>query len=177
MKSKKIMSLQPLQETVHRLQKKGGKIVFTNGCFDLIHAGHVRYLSEARSLGDALIVAVNSDVSVRKIKGPLRPIVSQAQRLEVLSAFWFIDYLVLFTGETPERLITALTPDILVKGGDWPLDRIIGRAHVEAHGGKVVRIKMLKGASTTSLIERILARFQETGPRSPIIEDPSAGTA
>ena len=143
MKSKKIMSLQPLQETVHRLQLKGEKIVFTNGCFDLIHAGHVRYLSKARSLGDALIVA-----------------------------FWFIDYLILFTGETPERLITALTPDILVKGGDWPLDRIIGRAHIEAHGGKVVRIKIVKGASTTSLIERVLARFQETGTSS--IENTSA---
>lgn len=161
MKSKKIMHLRHLQSELAMLQKEDKKVVFTNGCFDLVHAGHVRYLTEARSLGDVLVVAVNSDASVRKIKGTKRPIVSQAQRLEVLSGFWFIDYLILFSGNTPKHLITTLTPDILVKGRDWVLDQIVGRAHVEAHGGKVVRIKMLKGASTTSLIDRILTRFQE----------------
>ncbi|GEM_PF-70741 len=161
MKSDKIMNLGRLQTEIATLKKKGKKVIFTNGCFDLIHVGHVRYLTEARSLGDVLIVAVNSDASVRKIKGEKRPIVSQAQRLEVLSAFWFIDYLILFSGHTPKRLITTLTPDILVKGGDWALDQIVGREHVEAHGGKVVRIKMVKNASTSSLIDRVLARFQQ----------------
>jgi len=161
MKSQKIMNLSQLQTEIKTLKNLGKKIVFTNGCFDLVHAGHVRYLTEARSLGDALLVAVNSDASVRKLKGEKRPIVSQAQRLEVLSGFWFIDYLILFSGNTPKRLITTLTPDILVKGGDWAMDQIVGRDHVEAHGGKVVRIKMVKGTSTTSLIDRVLARFQD----------------
>ncbi len=163
MKSKKIMTLNALQKVVKSLQKKGNKVVFTNGCFDLIHVGHVRYLSEARTLGDVLVVGVNSDDSIRQIKDPKRPIVSEAERLEVLSAFWFIDYLVLFNDQTPKTLITSLTPDILVKGGDWALDQIVGRDHVEQHGGKVVRIKTVKGASTTSMIQRVLDRFMEPG--------------
>ncbi len=160
MKSKKIMNLKTLQEEVSRLKQKKKKIVFTNGCFDLIHVGHVRYLSEARALGDVLIVAVNADASIKKIKDPRRPIVVQSERLEVLSALECVDYLILFSGKTPLRLITALTPDILVKGGDWDLDKIVGREHVEQHGGKVVRIQVVKGASTTSIIERVLERFK-----------------
>ncbi|MEC4678109.1 MAG: D-glycero-beta-D-manno-heptose 1-phosphate adenylyltransferase [Nitrospirota bacterium] len=162
MKSKKNLNLKTLQKEIANLKKQEKKVVFTNGCFDLIHAGHVRYLTEARNLGEVLVVAVNSDASVRKLKGKKRPIVSQAQRLEVLSGFWFIDYLILFSGNTPKNLITALTPDILVKGGDWSLDQIVGRDHVEAHGGKVVRIKLVKNTSTTSLIDRVLTRFQDT---------------
>jgi D-beta-D-heptose 7-phosphate kinase/D-beta-D-heptose 1-phosphate adenosyltransferase len=161
MKSKKIFNLKDLQEKVAGLKKQNKKVVFTNGCFDLVHAGHVRYLTEARNLGDILVVAVNSDASVRKLKGEKRPIVSEAQRLEVLSGFWFIDYLILFSGNTPKNLITTLTPDILVKGGDWALDQIVGRDHVEAHGGKVVRIKLVKNTSTSSLIDRVLERFQD----------------
>lgn len=159
MKSKKIMDLNTLKKEVRSFQKKGGKVVFTNGCYDLIHVGHVRYLSEARALGDVLVVGVNSDASIRQIKDPKRPIVSENERLEVLSAFWFIDYLVLFNDLTPITLITSLTPDILVKGGDWALDQIVGRDHVEQHGGEVIRIKTVEGASTTSIIERVLNRF------------------
>ncbi len=161
MKSKKIFNLKSLEKECAHLKKQNKKVVFTNGCFDLVHAGHVRYLTEARNLGDVLVVAVNSDVSVRKLKGEKRPIVSQAQRLEVLSGFWFIDYLILFSGNTPLNLIKTLTPNILVKGGDWTLDQIVGRDHVETHGGKVVRIPLVKGTSTTSLIDRVLARFQD----------------
>ncbi len=145
------------------LQRRGGKVVFTNGCFDLLHAGHVRYLTEARSLGDALIVAVNSDRSVRKIKGPTRPIVPQAQRLIVLSALSSIDWIIVFSAQTPEKLIALLAPDILVKGDDWALSDIVGRATVEARGGCVKRIKTIPRLSTTRMIERILSLFH---PRS-----------
>lgn len=150
------MALAALEKRVRALQKKGKKVVFTNGCFDLLHVGHVRYLSAARALGDALIVAVNSDQSVRALKGEQRPIVPQRERLEVLAALSPVDYLILFTGKTPRRLIGTLGPDILVKGGDWALEDIVGRKEVEARGGKVVRIKVIQGASTTGLIERIL---------------------
>ncbi len=155
MKNPKVQTLLSLQKKVKALQRQGKRCVFTNGCFDLIHVGHVRYLSAARALGDRLIVAVNADQSVRRLKGTSRPVVPQRERLEILSAFWFIDYLVLFSGKTPLRLITALKPDILVKGGDWPLKDIVGREVVEAQGGKVVRIKTVPGASTSTLIERI----------------------
>ncbi|MFQ5587951.1 MAG: D-glycero-beta-D-manno-heptose 1-phosphate adenylyltransferase, partial [Nitrospiria bacterium] len=146
---------------VRALKEHIKKFVFTNGCFDLIHVGHVRYFSEARALGDVLIVGVNTDDSIKKIKDPRRPIVPQAERLEVLSALACVDYLVLFSDETPLHLITALTPDILVKGGDWNLHQIVGREHVEQHGGRVVRIRVVEGASTTSIIDRVLERFKD----------------
>jgi len=158
----KIQSLAALQKTVLSLRRQDKRCVFTNGCFDLIHVGHVRYLSAARALGDVLIVGVNADRSVRRLKGPSRPIVPQRERLEILSAFWFVDYLILFAGQTPLRLITALKPDILVKGGDWPLDQIVGREAVEKQGGQVVRIKTVPGASTTSIIERVLKNVEQT---------------
>ncbi len=161
MQSKKIITLSSLQKEVLELKKTGKRIVFTNGCFDLIHVGHIRYLKEARSLGDVLIVGVNSDASIKKIKDPRRPIIPQSQRLEVLSALECIHYLTLFSGKTPLHLIKALTPDILVKGGDWALEQIVGRDHVEANGGQVVRIKVIQGASTTSIIDRVLERFQD----------------
>jgi len=156
MKNTKVMTLAELQKRVRVLQNKNRKVVFTNGCFDILHVGHVRYLSAARALGDALIVAVNSDQSIRALKGEQRPIVPQRERLEVLAALSCVDYLLLFTGKTPRRLINTLGPDILVKGGDWSLEEIVGRKEVEARGGKVVRIKLVRGASTTALIERIL---------------------
>ncbi|MFQ5580313.1 MAG: D-glycero-beta-D-manno-heptose 1-phosphate adenylyltransferase [Nitrospiria bacterium] len=164
MKLPKVMTLADLSKQVRALQKKGQKVVFTNGCFDLIHVGHVRYLSAARALGDALIIAVNADRSVRALKGEQRPIVPQRERLEVLAALSCVDYLVLFTGKTPLRLINTLGPDILVKGGDWSLDDIVGRKEVEARGGKVVRIKVVQGASTTGLIDRILEKSLYTSP-------------
>lgn len=156
MKKKKRLSLPALQKKVRALQKQGKKVVFTNGCFDLLHIGHVRYLDAARALGDCLVVAVNSDASVRRLKGAARPIVPHRERAEVLAALGCVDYVVLFNADTPRRVIDTLGPDILVKGGDWALEEIVGRETVERRGGKVVRIKVVPGTSTTHIIERIL---------------------
>ena len=137
-----------------RVQKK--RIVFTNGCFDLMHVGHTRYLQETRRLGDLLVVGVNSDASVRSLnKGPDRPIVSDSQRAEVVAALGCVDYVILFNEPDPQRLIAALQPDVLVKGGDWAVERIVGREIVEARGGIVRTIPLVPGVSTTSLIQRI----------------------
>jgi len=163
------MELTELQEVVKTLQAEGKKLVFTNGCFDLLHVGHVRYLSAARKIGDRLIVAVNSDQSVLTLKGPSRPIVPEAERLEVLSALSCIDYLILFSAKTPKQLIEALAPDILVKGADWAHKDIVGGNFVEQRGGKVVRIELVEGASTTSIIERIERRLRRK-QGSPITE-------
>lgn len=140
------------------LRARGERLVFTNGCFDLIHAGHVRYLNAARSLGDRLIVGLNDDASVRRLKGPGRPVVPEEERAEVLCALEAVDAVVLFPEETPLRLIEALLPDILVKGGDWPLEAIVGKREVEAAGGRVLTLPLLAGRSTTSLLERIGGR-------------------
>jgi len=136
------------------LKRRGRKVVFTNGCFDLLHNGHVRYLAAALASGDALIIAVNSDASVRLIKGPNRPITPQAERLELLAAFSFVDYVFAFDDNDPLRVITALLPDVLVKGSDWALDEIVGRDVVESHGGRVERIDLVGGISTTMIIEQ-----------------------
>ena len=140
---------------VGRLRAAGKTIVFTNGVFDLLHPGHVRYLQKARALGDALIVGVNSDRSVRANKGPSRPINSEEERAEVLAAFGCVDAVVVFDEETPHRLIAALQPDVLVKGADWAADAIVGRDIVEARGGKVVRVPVESGYATTTIIDRI----------------------
>jgi rfaE bifunctional protein nucleotidyltransferase chain/domain len=138
-----------------RLRAGGKKIVFTNGVFDLLHPGHLRYLQHARSLGDALIVGVNSDRSVRANKGSGRPITPEAERVEVLEALSCVDAVVAFDEETPHAIITALQPDVLVKGADWAEDAIVGRDVVEARGGKVVRVPIASGYSTTAIIGRI----------------------
>jgi len=138
------------------LQGRGQKVVFTNGCFDLLHPGHVRYLEEARSLGDALIIGVNTDVSVKRLgKGPGRPLTPEADRARVLAACACVDWVVLFAEDTPLALITLLTPDILVKGGDYQPDEIVGREVVLARGGRVVALPFVPGYSTTRLIDRI----------------------
>jgi D-beta-D-heptose 7-phosphate kinase/D-beta-D-heptose 1-phosphate adenosyltransferase len=135
---------------------KGKRIVFTNGCFDLLHIGHTRYLQAAKSLGDLLVVGVNSDASVRSLeKAPGRPIVPEAQRAEVLAALGCVDFVVLFAEPDPGRLIAAIQPDVLVKGGDWALDTIVGREVVEARGGVVRTIPLTPGMSTTALLQRI----------------------
>src|SRR5262249_34556078 len=139
-----------------RLRQLGKRIVFTNGCFDLLHPGHVRYLAEARALGDALVVALNSDRSVRALKGAGRPILNERERAEVMAALAAVDYVTVFDEETPRELIAALVPDVLVKGGDWPIEQIVGREEVEAAGGKVLSLAYLEGASTTDIIDRIL---------------------
>ncbi len=138
------------------LRAAGKKIVFTNGCFDIIHTGHTRYLAKAKSLGDILIVAVNSDASVRMIKGDKRPINSEADRLETLAALEVVDFVAIFNEPDPYRVISEIKPDVLVKGGDWPIEKIIGRDVVEARGGRVVNVPYLDGASTTGIIEKIV---------------------
>lgn len=130
-------------------------MVFTNGCFDLLHPGHVHYLREARSLGDALVVALNSDRSVRVLKGEGRPILNERERAEVVAALQAVDYVIVFDEETPRELIAELLPDVLVKGGDWPLGEIAGRQEVEAAGGKVLSLPYVEGSSSTDIIERI----------------------
>ena len=145
---------QAVRFTEH-LHRTGKTVVFTNGVFDLLHPGHVRYLQHARALGDALIVGVNSDRSVRANKGPGRPITPEAERGEILEALQSVDGVVVFEEPTPHQLISALQPDILVKGDDWPENGIVGRDIVEARGGMVVRVAIEPGYSTTRLIERI----------------------
>ena len=131
------------------------RLVFTNGCFDILHVGHVRYLAAARRLGDALLVAVNSDRSVRALKGEGRPVVSEAERAELLAALASVDFVTVFDEESPRRLIAELLPDVLVKGGDYGLEEIHGREEVEAAGGRVLALPFIEGASTTSVIERV----------------------
>ena len=140
---------------VHRLRASGQTIVFTNGVFDLLHVGHLRYLQQARALGDALIIGVNSDRSVRAIKGPARPVMPENERAEILAALASVDGVVIFDEETPYELIASLQPDVLVKGADWGTDAIVGRDIVEARGGRVVRVPIEAGHSTSALLERI----------------------
>jgi len=135
----------------------GDRIVFTNGVFDLLHCGHVEYLEQARALGDRLVVGVNSDASVRRLKGPARPLVEQAERAELLEALESVDRVAIFDDDTPLALIEQILPDVLAKGGDWALDQIVGRDVVERHGGEVVRVRLREGMSTTTIVERILA--------------------
>ncbi len=152
----KIVTKEQLVEQLRPLRAGGSRIVFTNGCFDLMHVGHTRYLQAAKALGDLLVVGVNTDESVRSLeKAPDRPIVQEAQRAEVVAALGCVDFVVLFSEPDPKTLITAVQPDILVKGGDWALDRIIGRDVVEARGGRVQTIPLVPGFSTTALIHRI----------------------
>jgi rfaE bifunctional protein nucleotidyltransferase chain/domain len=154
----KILSLDQLIEERKRLGRLGRRVVFTNGCFDLIHPGHIRYLQEARRLGDALIVALNSDRSVRELKGETRPILDQNERAEVMAALGCVDLVTIFDESTPLEVIAAIAPDVLVKGGDWDLGHIVGRGEVEAAGGKVLSLAFVEGCSTTDVIERILRR-------------------
>lgn len=146
---------------VRAWQQVGKAVVFTNGCFDLLHLGHVRYLDAARALGDALVVGLNTDASVRVVKGPDRPIVPQVERAEVLAALAAVDLVVLFDESDPDALIAALRPDVLVKGADWAPDQIIGREVVEARGGVVKSVPLTPGASTSGLIARILERHRQ----------------
>ena len=140
-----------------RLRAAGRRLVFTNGVFDLLHVGHVRYLTQARALGDALVVAINSDRTVRELKGPDRPVFAQAERAEILAALGCVDYIVVFDDVSSRSLIATLLPDVLVKGGDYDLDQIHGRQEVEAAGGNVISLPFVEGASTTNLIEQIRA--------------------
>jgi rfaE bifunctional protein nucleotidyltransferase chain/domain len=156
MPASKIKTLTQMKRVVTRSKARGKKIVFTNGCFDILHVGHIRYLKRARKQGDLLIIGLNTDRSVKEIKGKKRPVVPQKARAEVLAALECVDYVVLFDEPDPWRLIEVLRPDVLVKGADWPKSEIVGREIVEEIGGRVIRIPLVAGASSTGIIEKII---------------------
>lgn len=158
MSREKVLTLPQLLDVRTRLRAAGARLVFTNGVFDLLHVGHVRYLAQARELGDALVVAINSDRSVRELKGPDRPVFEEGERAEILAALRSVDYVVVFDDISPRSLIKQLLPDVLVKGGDYKIDEIHGREEVEAAGGKVIPLPFVPGASTTSLIKRVKSK-------------------
>ena len=154
----KILSKDGLVAERARLRDAGQKLVFTNGVFDILHVGHVRYLEQARSLGDALVVAINSDASVRELKGAGRPLINEDERAEILAGLRAVSYVSVFDGLSPRSLIAELLPDILVKGGDYSLDEIHGREEVEAAGGRVVSLPFVEGVSSSDIIERMKKR-------------------
>lgn len=163
--SKIVLDIDELVAERARLRRQGRRVVFTNGCFDLLHPGHVSYLAQARALGDALMVALNSDRSVRELKGPTRPILNEEERTVVMAALGCVDYVTIFDQATPRELIARILPDILVKGGDWGVSEIVGRAEVEAAGGAVYSLPFVEGCSTSDVIARIVDRFcPEPGP-------------
>ena len=159
-KRDKIKSIERLATIITRLKEKRKKVVFTNGCFDLIHVGHTRYLEAARRKGDCLIVAVNSDHSVARIKGNQRPLICLEERMEIVASFYFVDYVVSFDDLDPYRTIRILKPNVLVKGGDWAVDQIIGKDIVEIEGGSVLTIPEIKGNSTSAIIKKIIEQYQ-----------------
>jgi D-beta-D-heptose 7-phosphate kinase/D-beta-D-heptose 1-phosphate adenosyltransferase len=157
----KIKKREELLGIIKGLKAKGKRVVFTNGCFDLLHVGHIRYLEEAKTLGDILIVGVNSDASVQKLKGSKRPVLPVEERTEILSGLGCVDYITIFDELEPLALITSLQPNVLVKGGDWTKEQTVGKEVVERSGGEVVTIPFVKGASTSHLIETILKRYEK----------------
>lgn len=159
----KIKTREELKSLVTQLKGEGKHIVFTNGCFDILHLGHIRYLEEAKTYGDHLIVAINSDSSVRAIKGEGRPLVPQDERAEVIAALQCVDSVVIFDELNPLNIIEMFKPHVLVKGGDWTEETIIGADVVKAHGGEVISLPFVKGASTSSIMERIIQRYGRSG--------------
>lgn len=157
----KILDWEALKSEVIRRRSRGEKIAFTNGCFDILHVGHVRYLEEAGRTGDLLILALNSDLSVRAIKGKKRPLVPERERAEVVAALAAVDYVTLFDDPTPLKLIEYLRPDCLVKGADWKEEAVVGGDAVRSWGGRVVLVPVIEGASTTNIVEKILQIYGE----------------
>jgi rfaE bifunctional protein nucleotidyltransferase chain/domain len=153
---KKVRTLPQLLPVLEKLRRSGKKVVFTNGCFDLLHAGHVRYLRQARAAGDLLVVGLNSDRSVQGLKGEGRPLIPEAERAELLAALEMVDYVVIFDQPTPRDLIISLRPEVLVKGGDWKREEIAGAEEVEAAGGRVLIVPLVPGRSTSALLEKII---------------------
>lgn len=151
----KILERTALKDKLEELRKKEKKIAFTNGCFDILHVGHVRYLREAKKTADVLVLALNSDSSVRSIKGEERPLIPEKERAEILAALEFIDFVTIFPELTPLELINYLKPDILVKGGDWPEEKVVGREEIKKWGGRVSIIPEVEGKSTTNIVEKI----------------------
>lgn len=158
---KSLSSLSELIEIRNNLKQSGKKIVFTNGCFDILHAGHVDYLVKAKACGDILIIGLNSDISVQQIKGKNRPIVNEEERAFILTQLKPVDYVVLFNETTPQQLIEKLIPDILVKGADWDIENIVGREIVEGNGGEVKTINFVTSQSTSNIIEKIISTYNE----------------
>lgn len=154
-RSEKIHTLDSLIPILNQCRTTGERIVFTNGCFDLLHVGHIRYLTQARKLGDRLVIAINSDRIVRELKGSERPVNPINERLEILAAFEFTDFVFEFLEPTPLEVIKKILPDVLAKGADWPKDQIVGRDVVECNGGKVIRVSLVEGKSTTNIIDAI----------------------
>jgi len=173
MTTRKIKSLDEILIVRKELRDKGRKLVFTNGCFDILHVGHVRFLNQARLLGDALVVAVNSDRSVKINKGDRRPVVTAIERAEVLAALECVDYVVLFDDPTPQGIIEAIVPDVLVKGADWGISEIVGRSIVEKAGGVVCNVALVEGVSTSGLIDKVRERF--ASPSAPDSTGHAAG--
>jgi len=155
----KFKTIRELKETIEAIRKTGGKVVFTNGCFDILHVGHVRYLKEAKALGDYLIIAINSDSSVRGLKGDKRPIVPETERAEVLASLGSVDFVTIFDEPDPYNVINELKPDFLVKAGDWGEGEIIGSDIVKSSGGEVLRIPFVEGSSSTNIVEKIIERY------------------
>jgi rfaE bifunctional protein nucleotidyltransferase chain/domain len=155
----KIKTIPQMKQLTARFRARGKKVVFTNGCFDILHVGHIRYLRESKKRGDILVVGLNTDRSVKQIKGEKRPIVPEKERAEVLSSLEDVDYVVLFDEPDPLSLIQALKPSVLIKGADWPRNKIIGRESVEKAGGRVVRVPLVRGASSSGVIEKIIKVF------------------
>lgn len=151
----KIKTAKELRRIISTLKKQGKRVVFTNGCFDLLHYGHAKYLQDAKSKGDILVVALNSDASVKKIKGKMRPIVNEKDRLRLIAALESVDYVTSFSENTPLKTIKSIKPDVLIKGADWPKKNIVGADFVSGLGGHVATIKLIKGRSTTGLIKKI----------------------
>ncbi len=158
----KILDRNTLKNELDPLRKQGKKIAFTNGCFDILHVGHVRYLREAKKTADILVLALNSDTSVKKIKGEKRPLVTQEDRAEIMAALEFIDFVTIFDETTPLELINLLKPDVLIKGGDWAEDKVVGRDEIKKWGGKLTLIPKINGKSTTSIVDKIRQVYSPT---------------
>ena len=158
-RSDKVVTREQFVSRRQSMREAGERLVFTNGCFDILHPGHVHYLRRARSLGDRLLVAVNADETVSRLKGPSRPIVPLEERMELLAALEFIDFVVGFSEPTPLEIVTAVLPDVLVKGGDWTPDNIVGRDVVEGNGGRVLSLPFTEGYSTSAIVQRIVERL------------------
>lgn len=165
-RARKVLTLDEAVDRVRELKRQGKRVVFTNGCFDLIHPGHTRYLAEARALGDVLVVAVNSDRTVRQLKGASRPVIPEGERMEMLAALRAVDYVTVFDDPTPREVIARMLPQVLVKGADWGPNAIVGREEVEAAGGEVVSVPLAQGFSTSAIIEKIRAIPDAASERS-----------
>jgi len=164
--SAQINSVEVISKNVRKAQQSGKKIVFTNGCFDILHAGHLDLLQRARDLGDVLVVAINTDASVQRMKGPNRPIMPEQERAELVAGLSMVDFVCTFDEDTPLEAILKLHPDVLVKGADWGINDIVGRAEVEGWGGKVVALPLIEGKSTSDIVERIRDRYGNPGKKN-----------